>query len=715
MLRGGLFVDLYQVVRHAIRASVESYSIKELERFFGFDRTTKLTDASRALANIQTALELGDPDAVTQELKDTVAGYNKDDCFSAKALRDWLETIRADLIAKGTVIDRRLPPDLEISEDLTVWQKRVEDVVRRLTADIPVDVAERSREQQARWILAHTLDWHRREEKTVWWEYFRLSGLSSDDLFDERAALSGLTFVSNAGGTAKAPIHRYRFPAQETELRGGESLHRAGGEKVGKIEDISLDSRVVEIKKRMDSASMHPDAVFAHDVIGTAVLAESLMRIGEWVADNGIEGNGEYAAARSLLLRQLPQMHGEPLYVAGETILAGAMRIAPHLEGGVLPIQGPPGTGKTHVGARMIATLVKAGKRVGITANSHTVIRRLLDEVVEAGAEIGVSLNCIQKTDKGVATNCIVLAKTNDQVFDALHGHCEVAAGTAWLWARPEAHDSVDVLFVDEAAQMSLANVLAVSQAAPSLVLLGDPRQLDQPTQGTHPEGTGISALDYILDGQQTISADRGLFLAETWRLHPAICAFTSEVFYESRLHPIKGLELQEIRSKGRISGSGLRFVPVDHQGNQNSSPEEAEVISRLVADILGSATSWVDRLGKEKTVGLEHILIIAPYNAQVFDLKDRMPGARIGTVDKFQGQEAPIVIYSMTTSTHADAPRGMNFLYSLNRLNVATSRAKALSILVCSPALFEPECRTPEQMRMANAFCRYLEMANAL
>jgi uncharacterized protein len=184
----------------------------------------------------------------------------------------------------------------------------------------------------------------------------------------------------------------------------------------------------------------------------------------------------------------------------------------------------------------------------------------------------------------------------------------------------------VDVLFVDEAAQMSLANVLAVSQAAPSLVLLGDPRQLDQPTQGTHPEGTGVSALDYILDGQQTISADRGLFLGETWRLHPAICAFTSEVFYENRLVPIAGLELQEIRSKGRILGSGLKFVRVEHEGNQNSSPEEAEVIAQLVADILASATSWVDRKGVEKPVGLEDILIIAPYNAQVFDLKDRLP-----------------------------------------------------------------------------------------
>ena len=170
-----------------------------------------------------------------------------------------------------------------------------------------------------------------------------------------------------------------------------------------------------------------------------------------------------------------------------------------------------------------------------------------------AGVELGAQLSCIQKTDKHDATDRIVLADRNAEVFDALHGSAQVAAGTAWLWAVPDAQNSVDVLFVDEAAQMSLANVLAVSQAAPSLVLLGDPRQLDQPTQGTHPGGTGVSALDYILDGQQTIGADRGLFLAETWRLHPAICAFTSEVFYESRLQPIRGLELQGISPGGEF------------------------------------------------------------------------------------------------------------------------------------------------------------------
>jgi predicted RecB family nuclease len=716
MLRGRVFVDLYQIVRHAIRASVESYSIKELERFFGFVRTTKLEDASRALAHVQTSLEFKDVEAITAQLKETVAGYNREDCVSARGLRDWLERVRADLVAQGTVIDRPALTADEASEDRSAWQEKIEKMVGRLTEGVPADVHERSVDQQARWILAHTLDWHRREEKAVWWEYFRLSGLSSDDLFDERAAISGLEFAGSVGGTARSPVHRYRFPAQETEFRGGESLHRTGGDKLGAVESISLDERVVDIKKRGDSATVHPDAVFEHDVIGTKEQAESLARLGDYVARCGLAGEGQYEAARDLLSRSPPRLGVEPIRLQNETALESAVRIAPKLRSGVFPVQGPPGTGKTHIGARMICALVKSGAKMGITATSHKVIRRLLDEVLTASTEMGHTVRCIQKVSEAEEDQPnLVFAKNNADVFRALHGSCDVAAGTAWLWSRPEALESVDVLFVDEAAQVSLANVLAVSHAAPSLVLLGDPRQLDQPMQGSHPEGCGISALEYILNGRQTIGPEQGLFLGETWRLHPGICAFTSELFYESRLTAIPGLERQVIRSGGRIQGSGLRYMPVQHQGNQNSSPEEGVAIGKMVADILGSSTTWVDRHGKERPVTLDDILVIAPYNAQVFDLKDRIVGARIGTVDKFQGQEAPIVIYSLTTSTHADAPRGMNFLYSLNRLNVATSRAKCISILVCSPALFEPECRTPEQMRMANAFCRYLELATEL
>jgi superfamily I DNA and/or RNA helicase len=196
---------------------------------------------------------------------------------------------------------------------------------------------------------------------------------------------------------------------------------------------------------------------------------------------------------------------------------------------------------------------------------------------------------------------------------------------------------------------------------------------------------------------------------------HPTVCAFTSELFYEGRLRPRPGLELQEIRSTGPLHGSGLRYWPVAHAGNQSSSPEEAEVVRTLVTDVLAAHPTWINREGLEWPLTLADILIIAPYNAQVFELQTRLPSARIGTVDKFQGQEAPLVIYSMTTSSHADAPRGMEFLYSLNRLNVATSRARCLCVLVASPMVFEADCRTPEQMRLANAYCRYLELAQRI
>jgi superfamily I DNA and/or RNA helicase len=321
------------------------------------------------------------------------------------------------------------------------------------------------------------------------------------------------------------------------------------------------------------------------------------------------------------------------------------------------------------------------------------------------------------KKSRKARQTCLRLQFTtdNETLLAAIGTSSHVAAGTAWLWARSDAFETLDVLFIDEAAQMSLPNVLAVSQAARSVVLLGDPQQLEQPTQGSHPEGTDVSALDHILAGHPTIPVDRGLFLEETWRLHPDICVFTSELFYENRLHPRPGLERQKINSTGQIQGTGLKFLPVLHEGNQSSSPEEADIIRDVVEDILGSNSTWTDREGIERALTLDDILIIAPYNAQVFELHDRVKGARIGTVDKFQGQEAPIVIYSMTTSSYADAPRGMEFLYSPNRLNVATSRAKCVCILVASPSVFEAECRTPRQMKMANAFCRYLELAQEI
>jgi uncharacterized protein len=270
-------------------------------------------------------------------------------------------------------------------------------------------------------------------------------------------------------------------------------------------------------------------------------------------------------------------------------------------------------------------------------------------------------------------------------------------------------------LFVDEAGQISLANVLAMARSARSLVLLGDPQQLDQPMQGTHPPGADRSALAHVLGDAATMPSTHGLFLEKTWRLHPDLCDFTSEVFYDDRLEPESHLALQRVMSPGTlVDGTGPRRLDVATVGADNESPEEADAVAELAWAIVEGGATWIDEGGSHRPIAWDDILIVAPYNAQVGEIKRRLPpAARVGTVDKFQGQEAPISLYSMTTSSPELGPRGMDFLYSRHRLNVATSRARCVSVVVASPALFRVRARTPEQMRLANAFCRFAEMAS--
>jgi predicted RecB family nuclease len=717
MLRAGIFVDLYSVVRHTLRASVERYSIKDLEPFYGFERSLPLEEAGTHRRIVEAALELGSPDAIGEEDREAVEAYNRDDCLSARGLRNWLEHLRASLENKGTIVPRPEILSGEPSEAVDERSQKIQELVAKLASDVPSERDERSEEQHARWLLANMLEWHRREDKCVWWEFFRLRDLPEDELLDERAALSDLKFVKTLGGTKKCPLDRYSFPAQDTEIGEGAELHlSSGGEAFGTVESMDLARRTVNVKKRGAHADTHPTAVFAHSVVPSRVLADSLLRIAEDVALKGI-ARSKYRPAAALLLRKPPTLRGTAFEQRrGESAVDFAKHIVPFLDNTFLAIQGPPGAGKTYTGALMICELVRRGLRVGVTAVSHKVIRNFLDAVVKAASESELELKCAQKVNDIEATsNNIEAISSNEYLLEKLSKlEVSVAGGTAWFWARPDAARAVDVLFIDEAGQMSLANALAVSTGAKNLVLLGDPQQLEQPQQGTHPEGTDVSALDHVLNGNKTMTADQGIFLPETWRLAPSICDFTSEVFYENRLRPVYGLERQTLRTIAEFAGAGLFFVPVTHQGNQNYSTEEVEVVVRIVTTLLRKGSKWINKEGEARTLRSEDVLVVAPYNAHVSKLGERLAsnGVRVGTVDKFQGQEAPVVIYSMATSTPEDAPRGMEFLYSLNRLNVATSRARCACILVASARLMDPECKSPRQMKLANALCRYVELA---
>ena len=720
MLRARLLIDVHTVLKRAVRASVEQYSLKALETFYAFERKCPLETARTAMRFMQHALELGEVDQINPSVLETIKLYNADDCYSTLSLRNWLEQERTALVQSGQEFARPALSEGTAPEAIEERQLRAAELAAGLRSDIPADATEQTEEQAARWLLSNLLDWHRRESKAGAWENFRLEALSDEELLDERSGLGGLQFVEHLALGERVPTDRYRFEKQDSDVRAGKKVGTRE-EAIGEVVAIDFEHRTVDIKKTQKTANTHPLAVFIKEpFISTEGLADALLSLADWVIANGIGGEGPHRAARDLLLRAKPRIAGQTgdlILPSDGTTLNAAVRIGGLLDHSVLAIQGPPGSGKTYSAARMICDLVRQGKKVGVTATSHKVIAGLLKEVVVAAGEAGLTaLKCVQKVRKEDKPEQdaphIQTVDDNKKTFVAFQNGGNVLAGTQWLFCQEKCFGLLDVLFVDEAGQMSLANVLAVAQSAKSLVLVGDPQQLEQPLRGSHPEGADASALEHLLNGAKTIPSEMGLFIEETRRLHPLICAFTSEVFYESRLGAHAGLENQQVVGHPWLGSNGLWFISVHHEGNQNSSEEEVDVVAELVESFMANPISWIDKDGESRQFELKDILIVAPYNAQVSDLAARIPGAHIGTVDKFQGQQAPVVIYSLATSSPEDAPRGMEFLYSLNRLNVATSRAQGMVIIVGSPLLLEPECHSPRQMQLANALCRFAELA---
>ena len=683
MLRAGTFVDLYAVVRASIRAGVESYSIKDMEQYYGFTRDIDLQQAGRERQAIEVALESGDLGAISDQIRAAVEGYNRDDVRSTRELQVWLEARRDDVIASGEDVPRPAVSEGQPAERVKERDQRVLDLRQRLLAGVPEEKADRNADEQVRHLMAYLLDWHRREGKSEWWDFFRLAGLEDDDLLDERKAVTGMSFVEclgpvineKTGRAGKSVVDRYSFRSQDCDIRAEDELYLSDKKKWAEVVAIDREGLTIDVQPLQKRAEIRPESCFAYKYIPPTKIEDALYAMGVAMADG------------------TPDLLGLALLRAD----APSTRNVLELSTSVLAVQGPPGTGKTYQGGVMICDLVAAGKRVGVTALSHAAIANLLKAVRKESAKRGVPVQ-------------ILHIKNEEEFGDETP---MVVGGTAWHWTSDHA-ERVDVLFVDEAGQMSLANTLACTCAADALVLLGDPQQLDQPTKGVHPDGVGRSALQHMLGEHKTMPPERGEFLGVTRRLAPSICDFTSECFYEDRLTPLPGLERQVLRGGSRFVGAGLSIVPVEHDGNRNASDEEVAEVVRIVGELLAPGSEWVDERGVAEQLTPTDILIVAPYNAQVSRLLDALPdGPRVGTVDKFQGQEAPVVIYSMATSRPEDAPRGLGFLYSLNRFNVATSRARCLCILVANPRLFEPDCQSPMQMQLANALCRYRELAS--
>lgn len=726
LLREGVFVDLYGVVREGMRIGQPSYGLKKVEAFYMDQRDTAVTDGNDSVIEFERWLEQGGMSGGDPEILHAIADYNRDDCVSTLELRDWLleRRIDAERMA-GVELDWFERDAAERSEDAVALADETARLVAALVGALPEDMEDASDDERARWLLAQLLDYHRREARPVWWAFFSRKETDPTELVNDLECIGDLGPADPEQppiADKKSLVHRMRFPVQETKMGArAEPCDSASGAAAGEIVAIDHEAGTLDLRRGPSLADVPlPRALIPSGPYRTFEQRGALRRLAAAViADASAGGGGHYRACRDLLLRRPPRVRsvaaGEPLYEGSPTI-ERLRQVAADLDSSYLVVQGPPGSGKTYTGARLITHLIAQGKRVGVTANSHKAIHNLLEEVEEVAEDerldyVGLKKASDDNPESRFESDHIASTSDNGSLTDA---GVALPAGTSWHFCREEVDATLDYLFIDEAGQVSLADALALGTAARNIVLLGDPQQLPQVAQAAHPPGSSLSALEHVLAGRQTIPPEEGVFLDRTWRLHPDVSAYVSELMYEGRLRSAPGRERQRLVASGALGGTGIRWVPVEHEGNAQSSVEEAEAIAAMLREL--AHARYVDCEGEEHELTLEDVLVVTPYNAQVKCLEQRLPaGARIGTVDKFQGQEAQAVFFSLATSSGADIPRGLEFLLSRNRLNVAVSRARCVAAVVGSAGLLEVDCRTIEQMRLVNAVCRVAEVGSVV
>lgn len=741
LLRERVLVDLYRVVEQSMRISRPSYSLKEVEHFYDQDRAADVKQAGDSVLLFEQWREDEDPETLGK-----IEAYNKEDCDSTLRLREWLIEQRALCEAQYEVtIPWRTVGEPEEKED-------GKEDVGALTAElqsqlldgVPDDPARRTAEQADRWLLAQLLDYHRREAKPGYWQFFERLERSDAELTElDSEALAGMQRSGDPEPLpkpARSSLQRFTFPTQEHKVGPGEFCdpHSCGIDPVSgesdmnpkQVEVVEMDDRGGTLVLKLSRARLAETqtALIPGAPYSTPLQRQALRDFAAEAIAAGLDGIAGFQAGRDILRRGGPRTAalapGEPLQ--GERAEIDQIKeIARSLQNSCLFVQGPPGSGKTYTGAQVIVDLIASGQRVGVTSNSHKAINNLLGEVEAAAHAAELPLRGLKKSGGGEQdykprptnpqSGQEPLIGNSDKSADFAPGdQLQLIAGTAWLWCREEMRNSVDCIVIDEAGQISLADAIAISTAARNVVLLGDPLQLAQVSQGTHPPGSGASVLEHLLGEHGTIPPHLGIFLEQTRRMHPDVTEYVSQAIYQGRLRSEPSCKHQRIDAEGELSGTGVRSIAVPHTGNSRQSPEEAE---RIVAEIKGlDDARYTDKKGEQSALERRQIMVVTPYNAQVRCLQEHLAEAgmdevAVGTVDKFQGQEAAVVFFSMATSSAAEMPRNVEFLYSRNRLNVAVSRAQCLAVLVASPALLTIPCHTVEQMRLVNALCLLDEM----
>ena len=731
-------IDLYKVIRGSIMISQPSYSIKKLEVFYDFTRKSKVIDAGSSIEQYDQYCQLLESDpAEAAAVLQMISDYNEDDCVSTLELYNWLagmpgahakyDTFRSAVASKKA--EWAADPEDEDSatskaeRELAELQQATDHMAAALDGwawgeDFEADY--RARVWQA---LMHSVLFYKREEVIHWRERRIRRDSTTDNLHRDRKALvvdgcsaeTELDFELGLDARTKITVtYNYDLePGQTNFLKSGDTIYvryNYGANQheldKGKIVEIHGGRVTFERKTTLANSEFAPNAIFEDKLIPArgkqdAVKAHALALAGTWGTPAKDAPAGH--PALDLLMRRQPGLGSGSLQeVSGDDYLPALIHAVENLDQSVLAVQGPPGSGKTYLGSRTIAHLVAQGKRIGVVANSHSAVENLLAGCIEAG----VSGEAIAKQKKaGEAGKKAWTTPSDYKVLGNWRAKQQggyVIGGTAWTFCSPKVlEEDLDFIFIDEAAQFSLVDAIAVAQGAKNLVLLGDPQQLTQVVQAVHPGGVDNSALGHYMGEQDILDAEHGYFIEVTRRMHPKVNQPVSWLAYEGRLHSHPDASSREIVGLPQ----GLKLVPVEHFGNSSHSEEEVAKVLELTRELTAK-------------VGAEEVLIVAPYNAQVDSIRDALDAngfgaVQVGTVDKFQGREAMAVIISLAASTAEDAPRGLEFLLDRNRLNVALSRAKTNSYLVHSPALIRSRFTSVEDVKAVSRLAGLLEFAN--
>ncbi|HTL61358.1 MAG TPA: TM0106 family RecB-like putative nuclease [Nitrospira sp.] len=719
LLRHEVFVDLYRIVRQGLRIGEHSYSIKTVERLYRPKRATEVATAGDSIVQYSRWRDSGEPgDWNKSPILKGIRDYNEDDCRSTAHLAQWLRDVAKahgiepviPVPAPETIIDRELPPGAGVRRELAAQLRQNDDGPSRVLADV--------------------VDFHRREEKPMWWRMFDRAAASPEERRDDPGCIEGLQADGDCVTEKKSLAQAYRFdPAQECKLGEGDSVrfvhHLDAGFGIAAI-DPSAGRVTLKIgKKTLDERcrGQFPKrgALIAYEYVNAAPIPDALTAVAE-----GRRSGRLHPPAAALLERRPPAL---AMQQPQESTIDAAIRIARHMSGSCLVIQGPPGTGKTFAASQVISALLADHKRIGIASNSHKAVMNLLKACGEAARNAGGTLEGIkvggEPDEAFLNTNTSMTHVPASGDARSLY-HTGVVGGTAWLFSRSDWEGVLDYLFIDEAGQVSLANAIAMSRCTANLVLLGDQMQLEQPIQGAHPGDAGLSVLQFALKDVEAsavdvpvfhavVPQDYGLFLGQSRRMHPDVCRFISESIYEGRLTAHPDCAGQRIAAAGPFitEQAGIVFSPVEHDGNIQHSAEEMARVTAIYQELLGRP--YQDKDGRERPLALNDFLFIAPYNAQVRGLQAVLPpGARVGSVDKFQGQEAPVCILSLCSSYGEYGSRGLGFILDRNRINVAISRAQCLAVIVADPRIAGTIPSTLDEMMLINLFCKVTQQPGA-